>query len=404
MSFTQRSQKVQASQTMAITALVDSLRREGKDILDLGAGEPDFDTPDVIKEAGIRAIQEGFTKYTPASGTLELKKAICEKIKTDYGIEYSPPEILVTCGAKHAVVNVLLALCEQGDEVIIPAPYWTSYPEQVRFVDATPVILETDESTDFKISPKQLEDAVNPNTKLLILNSPSNPTGSIYSQSELYGLAEVIKKHNFHVLSDEIYDKIIYDGLNHVSLAAFPELRDRVILVNGVSKSYAMTGWRIGYMAGNSELIKAAAKIQSHTTSNPCSISQKASIAALQADEAIVAEMVGAFDRRRKYLAEQLTTIPKIRCNLPKGAFYMFPNVSGYFGCKHNDKTIENSMDFCSFLLPEAGIAFVPGEAFGSSRNVRISYATSMENLRETISRLTRALVQLRNKNRFSFR
>ncbi|MCH8981379.1 aminotransferase class I/II-fold pyridoxal phosphate-dependent enzyme, partial [candidate division KSB1 bacterium] len=220
MSFTQRSQKVQASQTMAISALVDSLRREGKDILDLGAGEPDFDTPDVIKEAGIRAIQEGFTKYTPASGTLELKKAICEKIKTGYGIEYSPHQILVTCGAKHAVVNVLLALCEQGDEVIIPAPYWTSYPEQVRFVDATPVILETDESTDFKISPKQLEDAVNPNTKLLILNSPSNPTGSVYTQSELSGLAEVIKKPDFSILSDEIYDKIIYDGLHPVSLAA----------------------------------------------------------------------------------------------------------------------------------------------------------------------------------------
>jgi len=399
MSFTKRSQNIQPSQTMAITALVDSLRREGKDILDLGAGEPDFDTPDVIKEAGIRAIREGFTKYTPASGTLELKKAICEKIETDYGIEYSPPEILVNCGAKHAVVNVLLALCEQGDEVIIPAPYWTSYPEQVRFVDATPVILETDESTDFKISPKQLENAVNSNTKLLILNSPSNPTGSVYSQSELSGLAEVIKKHNFHVLSDEIYDKIIYDGFNHVSLAAFTELRDRVILVNGVSKSYAMTGWRIGYMAGNSELIKAAAKIQSHTTSNPCSISQRASIAALQADDAIVADMVCAFDRRRKYLAEQLTVIPKIKCDLPKGAFYMFPNVSPYFGCKYNGKTIENSMDFCSFLLQEAGVAFVPGEAFGSSRNVRISYATSMENLRETISRLTRALVQLRNKN-----
>ncbi len=399
MSFTQRSQKVQPSQTMAITALVDSLRREGKDILDLGAGEPDFDTPDVIKEAGIRAIREGFTKYTPASGTLELKKAICEKIETDYGIEYSPPEILVNCGAKHAVVNVLLALCEQGDEVIIPAPCWTSYPEQVRFVDATPVILETDESTDFKISPKQLENAVNSNTKLLILNSPSNPTGSVYSQSELSGLAEVIKKHNFHVLSDEIYDKIIYDGFNHVSLAAFTELRDRVILVNGVSKSYAMTGWRIGYMAGNSELIKAAAKIQSHTTSNPCSISQRASIAALQADDALVADMVCAVDRRRKYLAEQLTVIPKIKCDLPKGAFYMFPNVSPYFGCKYNGKTIENSMDFCSFLLQEAGVAFVPGEAFGSSRNVRISYATSMENLRETISRLTRVLDQLRNKN-----
>jgi len=396
-SFARRIQKVQPSQTMAITALVDSLRREGRDILDLGAGEPDFDTPDVIKEAGIRAIREGFTKYTPASGTLELKKAICEKIETDYGIEYSPPEILVNCGAKHAVVNVLLALCEQGDEVIIPAPYWTSYPEQVRFVDATPVILETDESTDFKISPKQLEDAVNPNTKLLILNSPSNPTGSIYSQSELSGLAEVIKKHKFHVLSDEIYDKIIYDGLNHVSLAAFTELRDRVILVNGVSKSYAMTGWRIGYMAGNSELIKAAAKIQSHTTSNPCSISQQASIAALQADDAIVAEMVRAFDRRRKYLAEQLTAIPQITCNLPQGAFYMFPNVSGYFGCKYNGQAIENSMDFCSFLLQEAGVAFVPGEAFGSIRNVRISYATSMENLRETILRLTHALVQFRN-------
>ena len=399
MAFTQRVQKVRSSQTMAITALVDSLRREGKDILDLGAGEPDFDTPDVIKEAGIRAIQDGFTKYTPASGTLEFKKTICEKIETDYGIKYSPPEILVTCGAKHAVVNVLLTLCQQGDEVIVPGPYWTSYPEQVRFVDATPVILETDESTNFKISPQQLEDAVNPNTKLLILNSPSNPTGSVYTQSELSGLAEVIKKHDFHVLSDEIYHKIIYDGLNHSSLASFTELRDRVILVNGVSKSYAMTGWRIGYMAANSELIKAAAKIQSHTTSNPCSISQQAGIAALQADDAVVAEMVRAFDRRRKYLAEQLAAIPKIKCDLPRGAFYMFPNVAGYFDCKYNGKPIENSMDFCSFVLQEAGVAFVPGEAFGSSNNVRISYATSMENLRESISRLTRALLQLRDEN-----
>lgn len=398
-AFAQRVQQVQPSQTMAITALVDQLRREGKDVIDLGAGEPDFDTPEVIKDAGIQAIQEGYTKYTPASGSLELKEAICEKIKTDSGLEYTPAEILVTCGAKHAVMNALFALCQKGDDVIIPAPYWTSYPEQARVVDANPVILVSAEENDFKIRPEQLEGALTSNTKMLILNSPSNPTGSVYTESDLFSIVEILEKYDFYILYDEIYEKIIYDGLKHVNLASFSTLRDRVIVVNGVSKSFAMTGWRIGYMAADASIIKAASKIQSHLTSNPCSISQRASIAALRADSKTVTDMVNAFDQRRKYLIEQLTEIPQIKCTLPKGAFYMFPNVSGYFGCKYEGKGIENSMDFCSFLLKEAGLAFVPGEAFGSCDHVRISYATSLENLKETVSRLSSVLEKLRSKN-----
>ncbi|MFQ5677243.1 MAG: pyridoxal phosphate-dependent aminotransferase, partial [bacterium] len=246
MPFSKRVQQVQPSQTMAITALVDELRREGKDVLDLGAGEPDFETPEVIREAGIRAIKEGFTKYTPASGTFELKEAICASIKADSGIEYSPAEILITSGAKHGIINALLALCETGDEVLIPAPYWTSYPEQVRLAEATPVILATEEKSGFKLTPDQLDAAINARTKLLILNSPCNPTGSVYSETEISELAKVLEKHDIFVLFDEIYAKIVYDGHKHVNLASFPELKDRVIVINGVSKSYAMTGWRIG--------------------------------------------------------------------------------------------------------------------------------------------------------------
>jgi aspartate aminotransferase len=397
MSISRRTQQIQPSQTLAITSLVVSLRREGKNIVDLGAGEPDFDTPDDIKNAAIRAIQEGFTKYTPSSGILELKQAICDKLRSNNDLQYNPSEIIVTCGAKHAIINTLLALCQKGDEVIIPSPYWTSYVEQVKFVDATPVILDAEEKTDFKLLPQQLERAINTHTKLLILNSPSNPTGAVYTPAELSGLAEVLRNSNIYVLSDEIYEKIVYDGSQHVSLASFPHLKDRVIVINGVSKAFAMTGWRIGYLAADADIVKAVSKIQSHTTSNPCSISQKASLAALKLDAEIVNKMVAAFNRRRTYLVSQLNEIPKIHCNLPKGAFYLFPNISAYLGSHYKDKKIQNSMDFCSFVLEEEGVALVPGEAFGSMNHVRISYATSLSNLQEAVSRIKRALKKLRN-------
>lgn len=396
MTFSKRVQEIQPSQTIAITAQVDVLRRQGKDIIDLGAGEPDFDTPQIIKDAAIRAIQDGFTKYTPASGILELKQAVCDKLMSDHNLSYSPGEVIVSCGAKHSIMNVLLALCEDGDEVIMASPYWTSYPEQVRFVGAKPVFIQTDEEANFKIKPYQLQKVVNSHSKLLILNSPSNPTGAVYTQEELLALEEVLRDTHFYILSDEIYEKIIYDGQQHVSMASFPSLRERLILVNGVSKAYSMTGWRIGYLAADTQIVKAVAKIQSHSTSNPCSISQKASIAALKADRALIREMVQAFDRRRRFLIDQLNGLPRVRCTLPKGAFYMFPNVSRYFGLKAGDDTIENPTDLCTFILEQEGVAMVPGEAFGSQQHIRISYATSLNILKEAVVRIERALRKLR--------
>ncbi|MFQ5638325.1 MAG: pyridoxal phosphate-dependent aminotransferase [bacterium] len=395
MDFAKRTNRIQPSQTLAITALVDSLRRSGKDIVDLGAGEPDFDTPEIVKKAAIQAIHDGFTKYTPASGILELKEAISEKFRNDNNLEYAPSEILVCCGAKHAIINCLLALCQEGDEVIIQAPYWTSYYEQINFVDAKPIVLKSDESTNFTITPGQLREAVSDRTKLLLLNSPSNPTGAVYSLPDLTAIAELAQKYDFYILSDEIYEKIIYDSASHESIARFPELRERVIVVNGVSKAFAMTGWRIGYLAAPEQIVKAIVKVQSHSTSNPCSISQKASIAALKAGDSIINVMVSAFQERRNYLFAQLQQIPGMTCVLPQGAFYMFPNVSEIFGSVYHGKTLKNSMDFCSFLLESARVALVPGEAFGSTENVRISYATSMENLTEAVSRMKGALTSL---------
>jgi aspartate aminotransferase len=397
MFLARRVNQIQASQTLAITNLVDSLRREGRDIIDLGAGEPDFETPQLIKEAGIEAIQRGYTKYTHSSGSFELRQAICEKLKRENGLDYAPSEIIVTCGAKHAIINVLLALCQEGDEVILQSPYWTSYLEQIRLVDATPVILPTDESSGFKFSPRQLQQAITPRTKLLIINSPSNPTGAVYSPSELSAMAEVLKRSDVFILTDEIYEKLIYDNEKHQSLAAFPELQERTIVVNGVSKAYSMTGWRIGYLAAKSEIVQAASKIQSHMTSNATSISQWASIAALRANSKIVEEMAAEFAQRRNYLFAQLRELPGINCVLPKGAFYLFPNISAYFGLKYQNQAIQSALDFCSYLLEEEGVALVPGEAFGSNNNVRISYATSMVNLQEAVLRMERGLRKLRN-------
>ncbi len=397
MPLTRRVQRIQPSQTLAITALVDTLRRQGKNVIDLGAGEPDFDTPVVIKEAAIRAINEGFTKYTPGTGILELKQAICEKLARDNGLNYEPSEIVVTCGAKHALVNVMLSLVEEGDEVILQSPYWTSYVEQIRFVNGTPILLKTDESTDFKVSAEQLRQAITERTKLVLVSSPANPTGAVYTGAEVSALSQVMDDRGVYVMSDEIYEKIIYDGEEHVSFAARHISKEKAIVVNGVSKAFAMTGWRIGYVAASPDVIKAVARVQSHSTSNPCSISQRAAVAALRAEPGIVHEMVKEFDARRRFLVEQLQSIPGIVCVRPKGAFYVFPKVAEYFGLKFRDKIIQNSSDLCSFLLEDQGVALVPGEAFGSPNNVRLSYATSMENLREAISRITRGLQKLRD-------
>lgn len=392
MKFARRVDQIQPSQTLAITALVDSLRREGKDVVDLGAGEPDFDTPRVAREAGITAIEDGFTKYTPASGTMELKQAICDKLKRDNGLDFTPGQVVVTSGAKQALINVLLALCEKGDEVIVPSPYWTSYLEQVNFVDATPVVIETDDASGFKITPDQLQGAISPRTRVLILNSPSNPTGSVYTPSELADLAEVTRDHDFVILSDEIYEKIIYDGLQHHSPAQFSYLKDRVVVVNGASKAFSMTGWRIGYLAAPEPVVKAVMKIQSHSTSNACSISQRAATAALQAGDAILVDMIKAFEARRNYVYGEFSRLPGMTCVKPSGAFYLFPNVSGYFGKRAGNVRIENTIQFCKFLLEDARVALVPGDAFGSDQHIRLSYATSMDNLAEAIARISDAL------------
>ena len=393
---TQRVRDIQPSLTLGITALVNEMKRDGKSVIGLGAGEPDFDTPEVIKEAAVQAIQEGFTKYTPVSGIIELKEAVCDNYRRDTKQEFSPAEVLISNGAKHSLANAMLALCEAGDEIIIPVPYWTSYIELARFVRSTPVLLNTNESTDFKISAEQLEAAITPKTKLLLLNSPCNPTGTVYSHVELAALVEVIKRHDFYIIYDEIYDKIIYNGHEHVSLAIFPEIRERLILINGVSKSYAMTGWRIGYMLAPKEIVAACNRLQGHTTSNPCSIAQRAALAALRADRRIIDEMLSAFAERREYFAGQLAEMPGVECTMPGGAFYMFPNVASFLGHKWRDKSIASPMDLCAFLLEEEGVALIPGEAFGSNRHVRISYATSLDNLKEASVRITRGLEKLR--------
>jgi len=395
MKFAKRVSSIQPSQTLAITSLVEKMRRQGKRVLALGAGEPDFDTPALIKEAGKAAISDGFTRYTSVSGLMDLREAICEKYEAQQAVTYKPSEVLVSCGAKHSIANLLLALCEEGDEVIVPAPYWTSYTELVRFTGASPVIVNTDEYTNFKLSTSQLEAAITPKTKLLMLNSPSNPTGAVYSKEELDALVEVSARHDFYIVFDEIYEKILYDGLKHAGLTAYPELRERAIIVNGVSKTYAMTGWRVGYMLASEVVIKACSKIQSHTTSNACSISQKASIAALKADDSILAEMLSAFNERRNFLVNVLNDIQGIECRMPQGAFYVFPNVSACFGLKFNGRPIETSVDFCAFMLEQANVAIVPGEAFGSTQHVRLSYAASLDTLKEAGAAMASAIKKL---------
>ncbi len=383
----ERTLRVKPSATLAVAAKAAQLRAQGIDIIDLGLGEPDFDTPEVVKQAAIDAIKAGFTKYTPVDGIPELKQAIINKFKRDNHLEYTPKQILVSVGAKHSLYNLAEALLNAGDEVIVLAPYWVSYPEFVRLADAEPVFIKADISQNFKITAQQLNAAITPKTRLIFLNSPSNPTGVTYTLAELKELGEVLKQHpHVMIASDDIYEHIFWDNEPFANiLNACPELYDRTIVINGMSKAYAMTGWRIGYAAGPEALIQAMNKIQSQSTSNPCAIAQKASVAALNMDQSQIQGMVAAFKERHDYIVEALNQIPGFACVPGQGAFYAFIHAEDFMH-KHQ---LKDDIELAAFLIEKAHVALVPGSAFGMPGYLRLSYATNMDNLKETIKRIS---------------
>lgn len=392
-----RVNKIHISPTMQIAAEAKKMKAEGIDVIDLSVGEPDFPTPHNIKEAAKKAIDENQTRYTINAGTIELRKAISQKLKRDNHLDYNLNEIIVSNGAKQCVYNSILAVINDGDEVIIPAPYWVSYPDMVSMANGKSVFVETKESDGFKLKPEQLESAIKPKTKALIICNPSNPTGSAYSKNELEALTEVIKGKNFFIISDEIYEKLTYGDYKFTSFASLSdEMKQRTILINGVSKTYSMTGWRIGYAAASAEIVEAMNKIQSHTTSNASSISQAAAIEALAGPQYVIGEMLEEFKLRQEYFHKELTSINGITCYKPEGAFFLFPNVSPYFGKSTPVFKIAHSFDFAMHILYEAHIAAVPGSAFGAEGYMRFAYATSMENLKEAIVRLKKVLPKLR--------
>ncbi|MBE9546374.1 MAG: pyridoxal phosphate-dependent aminotransferase [Proteobacteria bacterium] len=396
MKLAARTTRIKPSPTLAITMKANALRAEGRDVISFGAGEPDFDTPYNVKMAAIEAIEAGFTKYTPVGGTDELKDAIIGKLQLDNNLTYRRSQIAVSCGAKHTLYNLAQALFEEGDEVIVPSPYWVSYPDIILLSGATPVILETKESDGFKIGPGQLDRAITENTRAVVLNSPSNPTGVVYSYAELEALAEVIVKKDILVISDDIYEKIIYDDCRFCNIASVSEeMKKMTVVVNGVSKTYAMTGWRIGYIAGHEDIISAITKIQSQNTSNPTSISQKAAVEALNGSQDIVAMMVREFKDRRDYIVERLNNIPGVNCMNPKGAFYVFPDVSSLYGMSCDGRKISSSTSLAEYLLDEANVAVVPGVAFGNDDHIRLSYAMSMKDIEEGLQRIDDAVTKL---------
>tara|TARA_B100000809_G_scaffold239501_1_gene261096 strand:- start:22 stop:1221 length:1200 start_codon:yes stop_codon:yes gene_type:complete len=383
--------RIKPSSTIAVTTKARELKAAGKDVIGLGAGEPDFDTPDNIKEAAIKAIKEGDTKYTAVDGTPALKKAIVEKFKRENNLDYSIDQITVGAGGKHVIYNAMMATLNKGDEVIIPAPYWVSYPDVVLLAGAKPVIIECSEDQGFKLNPKDLKNNITNKTKWLILNSPSNPTGASYSENEIKKLAEVLKKNSHvHILSDDIYEHISYEGFKFFTIAQIPELKERVLTMNGVSKSYAMTGWRIGYAAGSKEIIKAIAKIQSQSTSNPSSVSQAAAVEALNGTQNFIIERSKAFQERRDFVVSELNKIDGINCLKPEGAFYVFPSCKDLLGKKDNKgNVLKTDSDFVQSMLENAGVAVVQGSAFGLDGFFRISYATSMENLKKALIKIS---------------
>ncbi len=387
---------MQPSATLAMAGRAKKLKRSGADIIALSAGEPDFNTPDPIAKAGIQAIRDGFTRYTQNPGMQELREAICAKFLRDNGLEYSPDQILCSNGAKQSVALAISVLAAEGDDVLIPAPYWVSYPEMTRFAGANPVIIPTTAETQYRLNPQVLADSITKHTRVLILCSPSNPTGSVYTQSELAALTEVLQEHEqIRVVSDEIYEHIIYDT-SHYPVASFSGMQNRTITVNGFSKCYAMTGWRLGYMAGPVDIVKQAAKLQGQLTSAPSSISQKAGIAALNMDHEPIQVMVKAFRERRDYLLERLGSTPGVKIPKPEGAFYLFPQISDYYGTvSPSGRQINSSNELCFYLLEEHLVALVPGAAFGDPDGIRISYASSMDDLRKAADRIETGLKQL---------
>ncbi|HOK53215.1 MAG TPA: pyridoxal phosphate-dependent aminotransferase [Armatimonadota bacterium] len=397
MAISERAKNVSPSPTLAITAKAAKMKAEGIDVISFGAGEPDFDTPANIKAAAIKSIEAGFTRYTATSGIDALKEAIVSKFAQDNGLEYEKSQIVVSNGAKHSLYNAVLALVNPGDEVIIPSPYWVSYPEQAKLAGASSVFVKTDESTGFVATADMIAEAITPKTKLLVLNSPSNPTGGIYSRKQLEEIAELAVNKQIYVLSDEIYEKIIYDGQKHVSIASLgPEIKKLTVTINGFSKSYSMTGWRLGYAAAEPEIAAAMTRIQDHSTSNPVSFAQKGGVEALTGPQDDVLKMIAEFDNRRKVIVERLNGIPGVSCAMPGGAFYVFPNVSKLFGMSYGGRAIDSSDTFAEFLLDEANVAVVPGSGFGAPDYIRLSYATSMSAITNGLDRMAEAINKLK--------
>jgi aspartate aminotransferase len=397
MKLAERVSRVKPSATLTINAKAKALKQKGVHIVNFGVGEPDFDTPEHIRDAAVDAIQHGHTRYTAVGGIDELKNAICRVMEQDYGLAYDKDNVLVSCGGKHALYNLFQAVLDPGDEVIIPSPYWVSYPDMVELAGAKNVIVQCPEENGFKLRPEALEEAITPQTRLLIMNSPSNPTGVHYSRSDLEALAGVLLRHkDVMIVSDDIYYRIIFDGHEWINLAMLDEsLRERTFIINGVSKTYCMTGWRIGYIIGDPSVIKAATKIQGQSTSNPTSIAQWASVAALKEDQKVVSDMVSVFQKRCHYVLERLGNFPRVTCPVPSGAFYVFPNFSAYFGKGIDGRTIRNSLDMADYLMEKAHVAVVPGSAFGEDRCIRLSYALSMEDLKEGFDRIEQSLKDL---------
>ncbi len=389
MNLSKKGLEISPSVTLEITAKAKAMKADGIDVISFGAGEPDFNTPLPIQKEGIRAIEEGLTRYTPASGIAELKEAICKKLETDNNLIYETQNIIVSSGAKHSIYNALMAIINPGDEVIISVPYWVSYPQMVKIASGEPVFIQTKEENDFKFNVDDLDNVLTDKTKAIILNSPSNPTGAIYTKDELAAIANWAVENNVFIISDEIYEKLIYDDLKHVSIANLGDkIKELTIVINGMSKAYAMTGWRIGYAAAHENIAKIMSNIQSHTTSNPCSISQYASIEGLTGEQESVSEMKKHFEERRNYMAETVNSIKGLSCKKPKGAFYIMINFRELKGKTIGGQKINNSLEFAKLLLEKGKVAVVPGIGFGDDDYIRLSYATSMENIKEGLKRI----------------
>ncbi len=392
LKISKKASAISPSPTLAIDSKFKEMKKEGIPVVGFGAGEPDFNTPENIKNAGIEAIKNNITKYTPASGTLELKAAVCQKLKRDTGLEYSTSNIVISNGGKHSLTNTFTCICDPGDEVILPAPYWVSYPEMIKLADAVPVIIEGAEENNFKFTAEQLESAITPKTRALVLNTPSNPTGMVYTKDELEKIAEIAVKNNIYIIFDEIYEKLVYEG-EHTNIATLgDEIRDLTIIVNGLAKTYAMTGWRIGFVAANKKLAKAMGNIQSHATSNPNSIAQAAAVEALNGDQSIIETMKKTYIERRDYMVDKINSIDGLSCKTPHGAFYVFMNVKDVLNKEHYGKMINTANELCQDILDRALVALVPSEGFGVDGYVRLSYATSMDTIKTGLDRIEKYL------------